>query len=613
MTTAPAPSWRGVAAEGVTDLPAAASAVLRRRTRALLGSLLRPHRRSLVALVVLVLAQNAASMAGPFLVGVGIDRGIPAAARGDLAPLIVIAGALAVSAAAQALLAQAFLLVSGRTGQEVMFELRQRVFGHLQGLSVAFHERYTSGRMISRLTSDLESINALVETGLDTLATAALSIVSIAVILLVLDAPLGAVSLISLVPLLWLSRWFARHSTITYRSTREKVALVIVHFTESLRGIRAVAAFRREPRNDAIFASLNDDYRRATTASFQLLTVYWPGIRVVGNITTAAALLYGGHLVVDHRMQVGVLAAFLLYLRRFFEPMADVSQFYNSFQSAAAGLEKLAGVLDEPPGVSLPDRPGAEPAGGWRGEVAFRGVDFHYRTGSPVLHDFNLQIPAGQTVALLGATGAGKSTVARLLTRFYDPVTGSVTVDGVALPELDHTQLHQRVVMVTQENFLFSGSIADNIAFGRPGASRADVEAAAEAIGADRFIRALAHGYDAEVGKGGSRLSAGQRQLIALARALLADPTVLILDEASSSLDAPAERAVQRALRTVLAERTAVVIAHRLSTVQIADRVVVLAAGQVVEDGTPEELLGAARVGGGHYAALFEAWRESLS
>jgi ABC-type multidrug transport system fused ATPase/permease subunit len=347
----------------------------------------------------------------------------------------------------------------------------------------------------------------------------------------------------------------------------------------------------------------------AMTSSFQLLTVFWPGIRLIGNVTTAAVLLYGGDLVIHGHMGVGVLAAFVLYLRQFFEPMMEVSQFYDAFQGAAAGVEKLAGVLDERPTVPLIAVSERAPDGLFAGAVDVDHVSFGYRTGREVLHDFDLHISAGQTVALLGNTGAGKSTVARLLTRFYDPSEGEIRVDGIALPQLAESDLRRAVAMVTQESFLFTGSVADNIAFGRPGASRAEIEAVGRAVGVDAVVSHLRDGYDESVGKNGARLSAGQRQLIAFARALLADPAVLILDEASSSLDAPTERLVQRALRTVLADRSALIIAHRLSTVGIADRVLVMADGRIIEDGDPGELLDA---GTGEYAALAQAWRDSL-
>jgi ABC-type multidrug transport system fused ATPase/permease subunit len=374
-------------------------------------------------------------------------------------------------------------------------------------------------------------------------------------------------------------------------------------------GIRAVHAFRREPRNNEIFVELNDDYRKTMTTSFQLLTVYWPGIRLVGNVTTALVLLYGGDRVIHGHMGVGVLAAFVLYLRQFFEPMAEVSQFYDSFQGAAAGIEKLAGVLDETPKVTIPAVSTGAPDGLFRGEVVFDDVTFGYREGREIVNEFSLHIPAGQTVALLGNTGAGKSTLARLMARFYDPVAGTVSIDGADLRNLSEVDLRRAVAMVTQESFMYTGSVAENIAFGRPDATREEIEAAGRAVGVDAVVQHLRDGYDESVGKNGARLSAGQRQLIAMARALLADPAVLILDEASSSLDAPTERLVQNALKTVLVDRTALIIAHRLSTVTIADRVLVMADGRIVEDGTPAELL---EEGTGEYAALAQQWRQSL-
>jgi ATP-binding cassette subfamily B protein len=602
-------AWRGIGAEEVEDVPQAWTGLLRRRTRHLIASLAAPHRRAIVPLVVAIVVANVSATAVPYLVGLGIDRGVPAVRRDDYAPLIVVTALIVACALAQALLYRVFVAGSGRIGQEILLELRERVFAHFQRLSLAFHERYTTGRMISRLTSDLEAINDMFTLGLDTLINAVLSVVSVGVILLVLDLPLGLVCLSGFIPLWFLTRWYQRESTVAYRHTRNAMALVIVQFTESLRGIRAVHAFRRQPRNDEIFGQLSEGYRTAMSRSFQLLGIYWPGIVLVGNLTTAAVLLYGGVRVIDHEMQVGVLAAFVLYLRRFFEPLAEVSQFYDSFQAAAAGFEKLAGVLDEKPGVPMPVDGGSRPVGGFQGAVDFAGVSFGYRDGTDVLSGFDLHIPAGQTVALLGATGAGKSTIARLLARFYDPLDGTVSIDGLPLPTLAEVDLHEAVAMVTQESFLFSGTVSENIAFGSPAATASEIAAAARAVGVDSFVEALGNGYESDVGKQGSRLSAGQRQLVALARVFLADPAVLILDEASSSLDAPMERLVQSALKTVLARRTAVIIAHRLSTVEIADRVLVLESGRIVEDGPPERLLAE---GSGHYAALYESWRESL-
>jgi ABC-type multidrug transport system fused ATPase/permease subunit len=599
--------WRGVAAEDADDLPGGLAVLLRARSRRLLATLLRPRRRLAIAAVAVVLLANAATMAGPYLVKVGIDRGIPPVVRrGDARPLAVIIALLVAAALLQFVSQRWFFLLVGRLGQEFLLDLRTRVFDHFQRLSLSFHERYTSGRVISRLTSDMDAITEVLDGGLEDLATAVLSIVSIAVIILLLDVPLGLVTLAVFPLLVWLSMWFRSRSAAAYRRTREAIALVIVHFTESLGGIRAVQAFRREPRNQEIFDGLNQRYQRANGRSYRLLAIYGPAIKLLGNTTIAIVLLYGGQRVLDHRMTVGVLAAFLLYLRRFFDPMQELSQFYNSLQSGGAAVEKLAGVLEEPPAVPEPTRP--VPLTAAAGAVRFNRVRFGYRDDRPVIPRLDLEIPAGQTVALVGATGAGKTTIARLLARFYDPVEGTVTLDGVDLRHLSERDLRRAMVIVTQESFLFSGTVADNIAFGRPGASRAEIEAAARAIGAHEFIAALPDGYDTDVRKRGGRLSAGQRQLVAFARAFLADPAVLILDEATSSLDVPSERQVQRALRTILAERTALIIAHRLSTVEIADRVLVLDQGRIVEDGGPDDLVRTT----GRYADLRQAWLDSL-
>lgn len=612
-------AWRGLASDEDAERTAAeapdqkATLRLRAASRALLASLLRPHRRLLIVMVVLLLVQNAAGMAGPYLVKLGIDRGITPLAAGDASVLIGVAIAFMVSAIAEYAGKRGFLTLSGRIGQAVLLDLRQRVYGHFQRLSIGFHERYTSGRMVARLTSDMDSISELVDGGIDDLVLAGLSVVSVAAILLVLDPPLALVTLLSFPFLLVLSNWFRHASARAYRRTREAVALVIVHFVESLGGVRAVQAFRREPRNQEIFEVVNEDYRAANLTAARLIAKFSPSIKVIGNVTVAIVLTYGGYRALKGQLPVGVLAAFLLYLRRFFEPMQELSQFYNALQSATAALEKLSGVLQERPGVAEPGHPtplhpvtvGQDSV---RGRIEFDHVAFGYRPDRPVLPAFNLVIPAGQTVALVGATGAGKSTVAKLVARFYDPVEGIVRLDGVDLRQVSDDDLRRAVVMVTQENFLFSGTIADNIGFGRPGSSLPEIEAAAAAIGADGFIRALPDGYATDVRKRGGRLSAGQRQLVAFARAFLADPAVLILDEATSSLDIPSERLVQRALRTILADRTAIVIAHRLSTVEIADRVLVIEGGRIVEDGPPALLV----AGGGRYAILHDQWRDSL-
>ena len=603
-----ATSWQGVAGERRDDeVTGKVSLLLRRRSRALLADLLRPHRGRVGLLLAIIVVENLAALTGPYLVGLGIDRGIPPLLHGGGAgTLVVLVSLLAAATVVQALTQRWFLVLTGRIGQDVVLDLRRRVFGHFQRLSLAFHEDYTSGRVISRQTSDMDAISEFLEEGVDSVVLAVLSIVTIGATMLWLDAPLALVGLVSFLPLVGLTVWFRRESARAYRATREAVAAVIVQFVETLGGIRAVQAFRREPRNQAIFTDLNERYRVATRRSFDLMAIYMPAIKLVGNVTIGIVLLYGGSRVLDGDLQLGVLTAFLLYLRRFFDPLQDLSQFLNSFQSAAAALEKLSGVLEEQPGVRSPERPVALEAP--HGALHFDAVSFGYRAATPVLPHLDLTVPAGQTVALVGATGAGKTTIARLLGRVYDPVSGRITLDGVDLRDLDDETLHRAVVTVTQESFLFTGTVADNIELGRPGATRAEVERAAREIGAHEFISALPDGYDTDVAKRGGRLSAGQRQLVSFARAFLADPAVLVLDEATSSLDIPSERLVQRALRTILADRTALIIAHRLSTVEIADRVLVLDRGRVVEDGAPEELIG----GGGRYARLHRAWVDSL-
>jgi len=604
-----AADWRGVAAESQDDVTTRASVLLRDRSRRLLGSLLRPHRRALGLVGLVVLVENAARLSIPFLVKEGIDEGIPPMQAGEGSRVLVtITGIVLVSVVVQAVARQAFLAMSGAIGQDVLLELRRRLFQHFQRLSPAFHDRYTSGRVISRQTSDVDAIDEMLDTGFDGLVNAALTLVGTAVLLLVLDLKLGLVALASFPFLLWLTGWFRRESAVAYRRTRETVAAVIVHFVESMTGIRAVQAFRREQRNEEIFDEVNDDFRTANMRAFRLVGLFMPGIKLIGNVTIAVVLVYGAYRTFNGAVTIGVLAAFLIYLRQFFEPMQEISQFYNTFQSASAALEKLSGVLEEQPDVAEPALPVPLPEP--EGTVCFDEVLFAYVADRPVLADLDLVIPAGQTLAVVGATGAGKTTIAKLASRFYDPTAGRVTLDGVDLRDLDEPTLRRAVVMVTQENFIFAGTVGDNIRFGRPGAGDAEVVAAARAIGAHEFIADLPDGYSTRVESRGDRLSAGQRQLVAFARAFLADPAVLILDEATSSLDVPSERLVQRALRTILSRRTAIIIAHRLSTVEIADRVLVLEDGKVVEDGSPGDLIGTE---GGRYARLHQAWAHSLA
>jgi ATP-binding cassette, subfamily B, bacterial len=606
----PEDEWRGrIKDDQSDDLPIDESIPRRREARALLGSLLRPYRLTVALLALVVVVENLARLSVPILVQRGIDRGIPPILSGGSAhALMVIVGVLCGVVVIQATSRMFFLQRSGRIGQTVLLELRRRVFRQFQRLDIAFHERYTSGRVVSRSTNDVEAIQDMLETGFDSLITAVLTLIGTAILLVTLDVRLGLMCLAAfpiLVALVW---WFRDESAKTYRRVRESAALVIVQFVETMTGIKAVQAYRREPRNQEIFEDIADRYKADNERTFRLLAIFMPGVKLVGNLTTGVVLLYGGYRVLHGQMTIGTLAAFLLYLRMFFEPMQEISQFFNTFQSASSALEKLAGVLAERPDIKDPERPvRLEKV---RGEVAFHDVQFSYVPERPVLPDLSFSVPAGQTIALVGTTGAGKTTIAKLIARFYDPTSGAVTLDGIDLRDISQSELRRHVVMVTQENFMFDGTVADNIRFGRPDATDAEVAAAAAAVGANRFIDALPDGYDTDVAKRGGRLSAGQRQLVAFARAFLADPAVLILDEATSSLDIPSERMVQRALETVLADRTALVIAHRLSTVQVADRVLVLDHGRIVEDGAPGELIGRE---GGRYAALHRAWVESLA
>ena len=485
---APEQAWRGIAAENLDDIPGSLASLLRRRARTLLRDLLRPHRARVALILLLIVIANIGALVGPWLVGVGIDRIPQVTSSHDVASLVVIVAAFAVAVATQAVATRAFIAAIGRLGADVVFELRQQLFAHFQRLSVSFHERYTSGRVISRQVSDIDSLSDLFDDGLDLLVSAVFSLLLVGTGMLLLDWPLALVVLAGFVPLTWLTVWFRRESAIAYRRTRETIALVIVQFVETFGGIRAVQAFRRERRNEEIFGDLNADYAAASLRSARLIAIYSPGITLVANLVIGAVLLYGGYRVIGGDMKVGVLVTFLLYLQRFFDPLQDLSQFYNTFQSAAAALEKISGVLDEAPAVAEPQAPAAlpraaDPARSGR-TVRFESVQFGYREAL-VLPGLDLTIPAGQTAALVGATGAGKTTIARLMARFYDPAQGRVLLDGVDVRQLSEPDLRHEIVLITQENFLFTGTIAENIALGRPGASSSTPEIFSSAAAAD--------------------------------------------------------------------------------------------------------------------------------
>lgn len=596
----------GVQGEERHEYTKAESRQIRTRSLRLLGSLLQPLRAQLWLTMAIIVVSTAAQVAGPAIIAYGIDQGLPALMQQDWMPVGLAGLAYLVTGAIGAFLIAWYIRLAARVSQAVLIDLRTRVFLHTQKLSLEFHESYTSGRIISRQTSDLDAIRELLDEGINQLVRGVLYMVFTAIALVWLDWVSGLVLVATLLPLAFLTRWFQVRSQKLFRRSRVASASLIVQFVETMTGIRAVQAFRKEHRNERQFGDLVEDYRDVNARVLGLFAIYNPSLALIGNVAVAAVLLVGGFRVVDGALEVGVLLAAVLYTKRFFDPMEELAMFYNSYQSAASALEKISGVLEEEPSVPDP----AHPVDLWTadGALRFERVEFAYTPDRIVLPRFDLEIPAGQTIALVGSTGAGKSTLAKLIARFYDPSDGVVELDGIDLRRLHPKDLRRAIVMVTQEAYLFSGTVADNIALGRPDATFDEIVAAARAVGAHEFIESLPNGYDTDVNKRGGRVSAGQRQLISFARAFLANPAVLILDEATSSLDIPSERLVQEGLQSLLADRTAVIIAHRLSTVAIADRVLVMEHGRIVEDGSPDELIG----GTGRFAALHAAWRDSL-
>lgn len=597
----------GTAGEDRSDYTRDESRVIRRRSLRLLRSLITPVRGLLALAAVVLVVATALQVVGPALIAYGLSTALPAVLdANDWMPTIGVVLVYIVSGFGGAGLIGWYAVVTARLTQAIMLDLRTRIFLHTQRLSLEFHESYTSGRIISRQTSDLESISELLDGGLNQLVSGLLYGGFTLIALLLLDWQSGVILAAMAVPLFLLMRWFYLRSQVVYRESRVVSAKLIVKFVESMTGIRAVKAFRKEPRNDEEFGGLSSDYRDVNMRSIRLFGTFEPGLMAIASVSIAVVVLWGGLRVVTGALEVGVLLAAVLYVRNFFSPLQEVAMFLNSYQAATAALEKVSGVLEEEPTVPEPVRPVALAAP--RGHITFDDVTFGYSDQRVILPHFTLDIPAGQTIALVGTTGAGKSTLAKLVSRFYDPTGGAVRLDGVDLREVATEDLRRAMVMITQEAYLFSGTVADNIALGKPDATMAEIEAAARAVGADAFIRALPDGYDTDVNKRGGRVSAGQRQLVSFARAFLADPAVLILDEATASLDIPSERAIQDALQTLLADRTAIIIAHRLSTVAIADRVLVMEHGRIIEDDTPATLI----AGSGKFAQLHAAWRESL-
>jgi ABC-type multidrug transport system fused ATPase/permease subunit len=579
-----------------------------RRTRRRIGLLVRlalPYRgRTLLALGTL-LVYTLVALAPPYLAKLAIDEGIKGQ---DLTRLGWIVGFFLAAAVAALALQSANTYLTGWVGERILADLRNALFRHLARLSLGFYERNRAGVIISRITNDVEALDQLVTDGVTSLIQNTLLLGGTAVVLFFLDWRLALATLTVLIPMALVTAWFRSRSNRAYRRVRERLGLVTATLAEDIAGMRVVQSFTREPVQEKAFHGVNDRYRGANYETTVLNGIYFPAVDLLSSLATAIVFGYGGWLVYHGQMTTGTLFAFALYLSNFFDPIQQLSQLYNTFLSAIAALDKIIGVLDEEPQVV--DPPGAIELPRIEGRVHFEAVRFGYGPEFPeVLHGLELDVPAGTTVALVGHTGAGKSTIAKLIARFYDPTDGRITIDGHDLRDVTQRSLRRQLGIVPQEGFLFGGTVAENIAFGRPDARPEEVSAAAEAVGASRFVLELEDGYETQLGERGTRLSLGQRQLVAFARALLADPRILILDEATSSVDIGTERQIERALRTLLAGRTAFVIAHRLSTIRDADLIVVLEHGRVVEQGTHDELLAHA----GLYTSLYGDWADEVA
>ena len=590
----------------------------RERSMALLRQMLRPHRGALALSIISVLLVSGSSAVAPILIARVLDSSIEPLRQGNVSPLLTLLAFFVAATAVTAIFSWVNVAYTVRVSLGVVVYLRKRVFRHAQSLSVSFHERYTSGKVISRLTSDIDTVRSFLDSGISQLAITLLSMVISAVAIFLLDWRIGLFMLVLGVPIYFLTRWFQKTAVPVFRTMRTESAHLTSRFVETFTGIRAVKAFGAEAQMRYEYAQASERYRLAVMDSIKIFGVYSPVLMLLGNVFIAGALVLGGYAVLGGTMQIGTLLALVIYANRVFEPVMQLSEFYNMFQSAMSALEKLSSFLAEEPEVAEPEHPHeravesatgtAEGASGTihGALVELDSAVFGYTSDRHALKETTLRIEPGTTVALVGATGAGKSTIAKLVARFYDVSAGQVRIDGVDVRQLADGQLRREVLMLTQEVFLFSASILENIRMGNPQASDEQVKAAAKAVGADAFIERLREGYESQLGRGGITLSAGQRQLVSFARVFLANPRVLILDEATASLDIPSERAVQAALRTVLAGRTALVIAHRLSTVLGADRVLVIHEGSVVEDGSPQQLIAS----GGRFAAMYASWDE---